>query len=149
MDAILDALGRLVLRALPTFALLIGLHFYLKRMFFAPLDRVLDQRRQATEGARSAAQTTLEKASAKAAEHAAALRAVRGEIYKEQEETRRQWRQEQSGAIEQSRREALEISRQAREQLAAEVAQARQLLSGQSESLANQIAEAILKGARN
>ncbi len=149
MDTILDALGGLVLRALPTFALLIVLHFYLKYMFFSPLDRLLDKRRQATEGARSAAEATLEKAAAKTAEYETAIRTVRGEIYKEQEETRRQWRQEQSSALEQNRREAMEMTRQAQEQFAAEAANARQLLAGQSESLANQIADAVLKGKRN
>ncbi len=52
MDAILNPLGGLLLRALPTFLLVLVLHFYLKRVFFAPLDKVLEARRQATEGAR-------------------------------------------------------------------------------------------------
>jgi F-type H+-transporting ATPase subunit b len=142
-------LGGLLLRALPTFLLVLLLHFYLKRMFFAPLDKVLEARHQATEGARSAAQSSLEAASRKASEYGAAIRAARGEIYKEQEETRSQWRQEQAGAIEESRRSASEMVKQARVQLAAEVADAKQSLAGESERLAGAIAESILRGGRS
>ena len=41
MDALLNSLSGLLLGAIPTFVLLILLHFYLKGMFFAPLDLVL------------------------------------------------------------------------------------------------------------
>jgi F-type H+-transporting ATPase subunit b len=149
MDAILNSLGGLLLSAIPTFVLLIVLHFYLKRMFFVPLDRVLEQRRQATEGARSAAQASLQQASGKAAEYEAAIRAARGEIYKEQEEARRQQRVEQATALEAARRESMELARQARVDLAAEVALARESLALQSEQLAGAIAASILKGTRN
>ncbi len=149
MDALLNDLGGLLLSAIPTFVLLIALHFYLKGMFFAPLDRVLEQRRQATEGARSAAQASLQQASEKAAEYEAAIRAARGEIYKEQEAARSKQRMEQAGALEAVRRETMELARQARVDLAAEVALAKESLAGQSEQLAGAIAESILKGTRN
>ena len=134
MDAILNSLSGLLLGAIPTFVLLVALHFYLKRMFFVPLDRVLEQRRQATEGARRAAQASLLQASERAAEYEAAIRAARGEIYKEKEA---------------ARREGIELTRQARADLAAEVALARESLAGQSEQLAGAIAASILKGTRN
>jgi F-type H+-transporting ATPase subunit b len=148
MDAILNPLGGLLLRALPTFLLVLVLHFYLKRVFFAPLDKVLEARRQATEGARRAAHTSLETASRKASEYEAAIRAARGEMYKEQEKTRRDWRQQQAGAIEESRRNASEMVKQARVQLAAEAADAKQSLATQSELLAGAITESILRGSR-
>jgi F-type H+-transporting ATPase subunit b len=148
MDAILTALGGLLLRALPTFLLVVLLHFYLKLVFFAPLDKVLNARYRVTEGARGAAQANLEKASQKAAEYEAAIRAAHGEIYHEQEETRRKWRQEQAGALEASRRNASEMVKQARVQLAAEAAQAGQLLAAESERLAGQIADSVLRERR-
>jgi F-type H+-transporting ATPase subunit b len=43
MDAILASLGELVLRAVPTLLLVVFLHFYLKFVFFAPLDKVLER----------------------------------------------------------------------------------------------------------
>jgi F-type H+-transporting ATPase subunit b len=148
MDAILADLGSLLVRALPTFFLLLVLHFYLKCIFFRPLDRVLEARRQATEGARTAAQASLAAADRKGADYEAAIRAARGEIYREQEETRRQWRDEQSAAAEQSRRSAAETIKDARAQIAEEAAQAKLSLASESERLASQIAAAILPGRR-
>jgi F-type H+-transporting ATPase subunit b len=146
MDAILADLGRLLLRALPTFIVLLVLHFYLKRMFFRPLDRVLEARRQATEGARNTAQAGLDTAARKRADYESAIRAARGEIYREQEETRRRWRHEQAATVEQSRRSAAETIKRARAQVAEEAAQAKLSLASESERLASQIAEAILPG---
>ena len=148
MDAILTALGGLLLRALPTFLLLLALHFYLKFVFFRPLDKVLASRRSATDGARNQAQASLAAAAHKSAEHEAALRAARGEIYKEQEEARRQWRAEQAAAVGESRRSASELVKQARAQLVDEAARANLSLQGESERLAGEIAEAILRGRR-
>lgn len=148
MDAILADLGSLLVRALPTFLLLLVLHFYLKWIFFRPLDRVLEARRQATEGARAAAQASLATADRKSADYEAAIRAARGEIYREQEETRRQWRDEQSATAEQSRRSAAETIKDARAQIAEEAAQAKLSLASESERLASQIAAAILPGRR-
>src|ERR1039458_2233397 len=54
MDAMLHALGGILLRAVPTFLLVILLHFYLKSIFFKPLEKVLDQRYEATEARKSA-----------------------------------------------------------------------------------------------
>ena len=145
----MTALGGLLLRALPTFLLVVLLHFYLKYVFFAPLDKVLAARSQATEGARVEAQASLETASRKAAEYEAAIRAAHGEIHREQEETRRKWRQEQAAASVGSRRNASEMVRQARVQLAGEVAEAQRVLAGESDRLASVIADSILRGTRN
>jgi F-type H+-transporting ATPase subunit b len=146
MEKILSDLGGLLLRALPTFLLVILLHFYLKYLLFKPLDRALEVRREATEGARKAAETTFQEASRKAAEYEAAIRAARSEIYKEQEETRRMWRQEQAGALDESRRSASEMVQQARLQLAGEAADAKRMLAGENDRLADAIAESILRG---
>jgi F-type H+-transporting ATPase subunit b len=149
MDALLTSLGGLLLRALPTFLLVVVLHFYLKWVFFSPLDKVLEARRQATEGARAKAQASMESASAKAAQYEAAVRAARGEIYKEQENTRRNWRQEQTSALEKSRHSASEMVTQARAQLSAEAAEASQSLAAESDRLAGEIAASILRGRRS
>jgi len=149
MDAILTALGGLLLKALPTFLLVLLLHFYLKFVFFRPLDKVLASRRSGTEGAREQAQASLDAANRKSAEYDAALRAARGEIYKEQEETRREWRAHRAAQVEESRRSASELVKQARAQLTEEAARANMSLQGESERLAGQIAEAILRGRRH
>lgn len=149
MDAILTSLGGLLLRALPTFVLLLLLHFYLKFVFFRPLDKVLASRRSVTEGAREKAQASLDAAAQKSAEYEAAVRAARGEVYREQEEARRNWRDQQAAAIEQSRGSASDMVKQARAQISAEAARATQSLQGESERLAGEIAGAILRGRRH
>jgi len=63
----LHDLGQLLLRAVPTFLLVFALDFYLKYMFFKPLEKVLQQRYDATEGARKLAAEALELAAAKTA----------------------------------------------------------------------------------
>jgi len=52
MAATLHALGEILVQALPTFFLVLLLFIYLRSMFFKPLERVLAERREATEGAR-------------------------------------------------------------------------------------------------
>jgi F-type H+-transporting ATPase subunit b len=149
MQETLHALGGLLLKALPTFLLVILLHFYLKRVFFRPLDKVLREREEATEGARKTAEASLAAASQKAAEYEQAIRAARGEIYREQEETRRKWRQEQASTLEEARLETGDMIRQAKNKLAAEAAEARRTLAAESDRLAGEIVESILKGRAN
>ncbi|MBI1898224.1 MAG: hypothetical protein HYZ57_10310 [Acidobacteria bacterium] len=145
MEAILPALGELLLQALPTFFVVLFLHFFLKAIFFKPLEKVLAQRREATEGARQQAQRSLEAAAQKTAEYGESLRAARTEIYKEQEELRRQWRAEQAARVQEARRNTDLIVKQAKEQLAAEAAEARRALEGESRAIADAVTAAILE----
>src|ERR1035438_4367491 len=87
MESTLHALGGILLRATPTFFLVFLLTFYLKKVFFQPLEKVLQQRYEATEGSRKLAEQTVERASAKAAEYEAAMRTARAEIYKAREQS--------------------------------------------------------------
>ncbi len=145
MDATLNALGGLLLRALPTFLLLVLLHFYLKYIFFRPLEKVLSRRFELTEGARQSAQASLENAARKAAEYEARLREERGLIHKQQEEVRRRWRDEQAAAIAEARSAAASMIEGAHAQLAADAEAARRSLQAESEALAAQIAASILQ----
>jgi F-type H+-transporting ATPase subunit b len=140
----LHALGGILLRALPTFFLVVLLHLYLKYVFYRPLDRVLQARYEATEGSRKLADSTLLRASAKAAEYEATLRTMRAEIYREQEETRRRMEQDQAAALEKARHSAGALMAEAKAQLDGEVAEARRALEGEAEALASRIAEAVL-----
>src|SRR5207249_4133037 len=100
MDETLNALGGLLLKAIPTLILLLVVHLYLKSMFFRPLEDVLAKRRAMTEGARESAEALLKRASEKTAEYESKLREARAEIYREQEETRRRSVDEQTKRIE-------------------------------------------------
>jgi F-type H+-transporting ATPase subunit b len=145
MDATLHSLGEILLRAIPTFFLVIALFVYLKVMFFGPLDKVLKARYDATEGARKMAEESLRRADARTAEYEAAMRAARGEIYQEQEKLRRELQQERAAAVEAARKKSEEQIVQAKAELAAEAAQARNNLAAESESLASQIADSVLR----
>ena|SRR5579884_2688074 len=144
MEATLHALSGILLRAIPTFLLVILLHFYLKHMFFKPLDKVLHARYEATAGAKLRASESLQKAAAKAAEYEAAMRAARAEVYQSQEQLHRQLQDEHAVHVKAAREQAEGAVRQAKEQLAAEIAQAKSDLAAQSDTLAAQIADAIL-----
>ena len=145
MDVILHQLGELLLKAVPTFVLVVLLNFYLKAMFFKPLEKVLHQRYEQTEGARKVAEESLQRAASKAAEYEAAMRAARGEVYHAQEELHKQLQEQQSQQIGEARRAAEAAVKQARDQIAADVEAAKAGLQRDSELLAEQIAETILR----
>ena len=96
MEQTLQALGGILLKAIRTVILLIILHFYLKAVLFGPLDRVMQKRRELTEGARKTAEDSLAAAARKADEYEAKLRDARAAVYKQQEEIRKRWLDEQA-----------------------------------------------------
>lgn len=145
MDAIFQQLGQLLLKAVPTFLLVILLNIYLKRMFFKPLEKVLHQRYEATEGARKAAEESLARASAKAAEYETALRAARSEMYKSQEQVHKQMQDREAAQMAEARHAADVQIKAAKADLAADVQAAKASLARDSETLANQIAESVLR----
>ena len=145
MDDTLHALGEILLKAVPTFLLVVLLHFYLKKIFFQPMEKVLHQRFEATEGARKLAEQSLARASARTAEYEAAIRAARSEVYQAQEQLYRQLQESEAAqlaAARQTRR-----SRRARSQGATGPRRG----SGQiepgaySDALAGEIADSILE----
>jgi F0F1-type ATP synthase membrane subunit b/b' len=146
MDETLRQLGRIVYYGLPTSFLVILLCIYLKIMYFKPFQKMLAARYEATEGARKAAEESLARAHAKAAEFDAALQQARQEIYAEQEQYLKKLQEQQAAEVETVRRASEEHLEQARQQLAAEGAAARESLAAQSDRLASQIADAILSG---
>ena len=145
MDAMLHALGGILLRAVPTFLLVVLLHFYLKSMFFKPLAKVLQARYEATEGARKLAEQSLEQAAAKTAKYEAALQAAKAELYRGQESHHKALQEREAAALATARQAAEGTVKQARELLAADVEAAKKSLAADSDALANQIADSILR----
>ena len=146
MGQTLQALGGILLQAIPTICLLLIVHLYLKWMFFRPVREVLKKRREATEGARESAAAMLKKAAEKTATLEAALRKARDEIYQENEETRRRWIGEQASRLEEARRESRELIHQAKQELEGEAATAKRALAGMADSLADEITRSLLGG---
>jgi F-type H+-transporting ATPase subunit b len=146
MDDTLRALGEILLKAVPTFLLVVLLHFYLKRVFFRPMEKVLQQRFEATEGARRLAEQSLLRAGARTAEYEAAMRAARSEVYQSQEQIYKRLQESQAAQIAAARQSAEAGVRSAKGQLAEDVEAAKSSLAGESDMLAGEIADSILRG---
>jgi len=146
MQETLNALGGILQKASITIVLLIILHFYLKAVLFGPLDRVMQKRRELTEGARKIADDSLAAAARKADEYDAKLRDARAAVYKEQEELRKRWLEEQANELTQARSRMEASVKAAREALASDAAAARASLQDASSVLADQIAATLLGG---
>jgi F-type H+-transporting ATPase subunit b len=146
MDATLHALGRILLDAVPTFLIVLILIIYLRRMFFRPIARILDQRYEATVGAERAAEESMRQAEQRVAEYEDKLRAARQEIYAEQAKILKQMESEHAARLEEARREAERRVLQAAAELKAEADQAGRDLEARSGEIADQIANRILEG---
>lgn len=148
MEQTLQALAGILQKATLTIGLLVILHFYLKAMLFKPLEKVLKQRDDLTEGARRGAERSLAEANRKAEEYEAKLREARAEVYHEHEEMRRRWLEDQTAQIAESKKNAAVAVAKIREEIRAEAIAVRQTLAETSGTLADQIATAVLSGRR-
>ncbi len=144
MQETLRALSGLLLEAVPTLIIILLLHFYLKKVYFQPMEKVLAARFSATEGARKLAEESLERASAMAIEYDAALRAARNELYKEQEEFRQALNQEHEQALKDARERASQMVKKASVQLEAELEASKEALKRDAGALSDRIVETIL-----
>ena len=147
MEKMLSDVGAILLRAIPTFILVIFLFFYLRSMFFGPLEKVLAQRRASTDGARKQAKHSIEAAELKVTQYEAQLRAARAEVFAKVEAERKQWSDAQAAQIVAAREKSLAQVREARQQIAQDADAARATLATQAEALAAQITASVLKGA--
>jgi len=144
MQETLNALGGILQKASITVVLLIILHFYLKAVLFGPLDRVMQKRRELTEGARKTAEESHAAAARKADEYEAKLRDARAVVYKQQEEIRKRWLDEQAQQVAEARSRSEATVKTAREALAQDAAAARKSLQDTSAAVADQIVAMVL-----
>jgi len=145
MDQILRQLGELLLKAIPTFLLVVFLSLYLKRIFFKPLEKVLQRRYEATEGARKLAEESMARAAARAGEYEAAMREARADVYRQQEQSHKQLKDQAAQQIAEARQRTEAAVKAAKEQIAREAAVARESLDRESDHLAREIADTILR----
>ncbi len=144
MEQILQALGGILLKSIPTIFLLLVLYFYLKAMLFKPLNQVLKQRDELTAGTRRGAQQSLDEAERKVREYEGKMREARAEVYQEQEATRARWLEDQAAQLATAGERTDAGVAAAREQLGAEITAARLSLAESSGALADEIASALL-----
>lgn len=146
MEQILDFLKGLAPRALPTFLLVILLHWYLKKVLFQPMERVMEERRRRTAGSVEASEAAVAQAREKMEAYEKSLGDARAEIYRQQEESRRKLGEQQAAAVEAARSEAAVRVAAAKAEIAAEAERASAGLAAEADRLADQIASAVLAG---
>lgn len=112
-----------------------------------PLQRVLAERRNRTQGAVERARADIAAAEAKSIEYENRLREAKLAIFRAQEAKRHQAQQARSAAVEQARVRAAEQVKQAKAQIEQQVTEARAGLQGEVERLSNEIIRTILQPA--
>lgn len=146
MEQIFSALPGIILRALPTFFLIILLHWYFKKVLVQPLERVLEERRQRTAGSLEASEHAVALAAEKMKQYDNSLAEARAEIFQQQEANRKDLSGRQALALEEAKARSAERVAAAKAELAAEAVQAKASLEAESDRLAEQIAASLLAG---
>jgi F-type H+-transporting ATPase subunit b len=144
MDEILQQVGTFLLGAIPTALLFIVLVLAYQFLIQAPLSRTLKERRARTQGAIEEAHKAIARAEERAQEYASKLRQARAEVYKLREQRIKQWHAERDAALEIARRSAGQKVSQAKAELDAEAALARQTIQASAGELASRVVRAVL-----
>jgi len=147
MDPLLKQVGDLLLGAVPTaviFLLLVALY---STLVGRPLRRVLEQRRERTEGAILKARADVAAAEAKTQEYERRLREAKLAVFKTQETQRQAAQKARAAAVAEARERAQQQIREARAAIEQDMAVARQSLRSEADRLASEIIRTILKPA--
>jgi F-type H+-transporting ATPase subunit b len=145
MNSTLQGLITLLIQSVPTIVFFIVLTYYLKYIFFRPIRQILDERRRATEGIRELAEKANALADQELSEFERALHQARHEIYKNNDELRKRWSEEQVAALERARAEAAEKLASARRLINEEMRQAEGELQAVVEPLSEEIVHSLLR----
>jgi F-type H+-transporting ATPase subunit b len=144
MDEILQQVGAFLLGAIPTALLFIVLVLAYQILVQGPLSRTLKERRARTQGAIEEAHKAIARAEERAQEYAAKLRQARAEVYRAREQRIKQWNTERDAALDAARHAAGQRVSQAKDDLEAQAAQARQTIQASAGELASRVVRAVL-----
>jgi len=144
MDEILQQVGTLLLGAVPTVLLFIVLVLAYQFLVQGPLSRTLKERRARTQGAIEEAHKAIARAEQRAQEYATRLRQARAEVYRMREQRIQQWSAERDAAVDVARKAAGQKVNQAKAELEAEAARARQAIQASAGELASRVVRAVL-----
>ncbi len=145
MEQTLKQLGELLLGAVPTVLLLLTLYGLYHVILHKPLEAVLAERRQRTQGAVEKARADINLAAQRATEYEGRLRDARMSIFRSLDQRRKQAMEAREHAIAQARERAHQMVAQAKSEIEAESAAARGSLGAESERIANQIVGTLLQ----
>src|SRR5271170_207830 len=147
MDTTLQQVGQLLLDAIPTVVLLLLLYAIYQNFLRKPMERVLAQRRERTEGAVTKARADVASAESRTQEYEQKLREARLAIFKAQDARRQQAQQLRTQALAEARQRAQEQLREAKLAIDQDMAEARVTLQSETQSVASDIIRTILKPA--
>jgi F-type H+-transporting ATPase subunit b len=147
MDNTLRQVGGLLLGAIPTIVILLLLYAIYNLLVRKPLMRVLDERRERTEGAVLKARADVAAAEAKTQDYEERLREARLVIFKAQEARRQQAQQARAEALAEARARAQQQIGDARVAIEQDMTAARSGLQAEVERLASDIIRTILRPA--
>src|ERR1700760_766019 len=147
MDTTLKQVGELLLDAVPTIVLLLVLYAIYQNLVRKPLERVLKERRDRTEGAALKARSDVAAAEARTQEYEQKLREAKVAVFKAQEARRQQAQQMRAQALAEARTKAQEQIRQARLAVEKDMEDARAGLQADAARLSTEIIRTILKPA--
>ena len=147
MDTTLRQAGLLLLDAIPTVVMLLLLYAIYQNLVRKPLERVLAERRERTEGALQKARADVAAAEARTQDYEAKLREARMAIFQAQEARRQKAQQLRMQALEEARSRAQQQIREARAAVEQDIEQAKSGLQAEADQLASEIIRTILKPA--
>ena len=144
MNETLHQLGGLLLGSVPTIFLFLLLVILYRFLVYGPLTRVLNERRERTEGAIEQANAATAAAAAKTQEYEAQLRAARSKIFHARQQKLELWNSERDRAVGEAHEAAQRQIQEAKLALQVQTTAARRTIEGSIDELASEILRTIL-----
>ena len=147
MDQTLQQLGELLLGSVPTVILLAVLYALYTAVVHKPLQRVLAERRDKTEGAVDKSRADIAAAEARTTEYERKLREARAAVFRAQEARRQAVLQARTDALNEARRKAQAQVQAAKQDIETDRAEAEKALPAAAGALAQEIVRRVLAPA--
>jgi F-type H+-transporting ATPase subunit b len=147
MDQTLVQIGELLLGSVPTIIFMLALWGCYTLLVHRPLGRVLEERRQRTEGAVQRARADIAAAEARTREYEQQLREARAAIFRAQEARRQKAADARAAAVAEARNQAHAKVEQARAGIEADKQSAMTQLEAETGTLAAEIIRTVLEPA--
>jgi F-type H+-transporting ATPase subunit b len=147
MDQTLQQLGELLLGSVPTVILLAVLYALYTAVVHKPLQRVLAERRDKTEGAVDKSRADIAAAEARTTEYEQKLREARAAVFRAQEARRQAVLQARTNALNEARRKGQAQVQAAKQDIENDRAEAEKALPAAAGALAQEIVRRVLAPA--
>jgi F-type H+-transporting ATPase subunit b len=148
MDETLHQLEGLLLGSIPTIFLFLLLVILYRLLVYGPLTRVLEERRERTEGAIEQANAAAAAAAAKTQEYEAQLRAARSRIFQARHQKQQLWNRERDNAIAEAHAAAQRQVEEAKLALQTQTEAGHRTIEDSIDQLASEILAAVLPKSR-